>query len=269
MKTTRILLTFAALQTGACATITPPATLSDEKMDLGLFWVRNAAEYTALARQTYRDATRALPDLIADTSWSAQPGQDGAEELPPAVILDVDETVINNVAFQVSYEPPFTDRKLEMWDREHIAQPVPGVVAFIRAARAAGVTTFFLTNRPCVQYEGEDDSCPQKQTVIDGIREIGIPVEPEFVSLARERPEWTREKLVRRQLIGKNYRIIMLVGDDLGDFVPCARQKVVAPCTVPGTRASRAAALDTYAEYWQRGWFILPNPMHGSWTSVR
>jgi acid phosphatase len=142
-------------------------------------------------------------------------------------------------------------------------------VEFVRAARKAGVTTFFVTNRPCEQYEGEDEACPQKQTVIKVLDELGIPTEPEFVSLANERPDWQREKLVRRQHIGQDYRVIMLLGDDLGDFVPCARKKVYAPCTEPGTRASRAAALEEYAEYWGNGWYVLPNPMHGSWTSVR
>jgi acid phosphatase len=156
-----------------------------------------------------------------------------------------------------------------MWDREHEAKPVPGVVEFVLAAHEAGVTTFFMTNRPCEKYPDEEDVCPQKQTVIDGIRELGIAVEPEFVSLALERPEWKGEKLIRRQLIAEDYRIIMLIGDDFSDFVPCARKSVYAPCTQGATRASRAADVRKYANYWGNGWYILPGPMHGSWTSVR
>ena len=267
MNTTRTLLAVGTLVlVSACAT-QPPAY--DPEKDLGMFWVKHAAEYAAVSRQAYGMATRDLPGLIEDTSFTALPGQTDAEGLPTAVILDIDETVINNVDFQIGFERPFENYKLEFWDREHTAQPVPGVIEFVHAARDAGVTIFFLTNRPCEQYEGEDEFCPQKQTVIKGLAELGIAAEPKFVSLADERPDWKREKLVRREHIGENYRIIMVIGDDLGDFVPCARKKVVAPCTEPGTRASRTAALDTYAEYWGHGWYILPNPMHGSWTSVR
>ena len=267
MKTTRTttLATFLFLLS-ACTTVSPTHVPEN---DMGMLWVKHSADYKALTRQIYRNAEMALPRMIADTSWTVLPGQTGAEELPTAVILDIDDTVVSNIEFQIQFERPFTNRKLEMWDREHIAQPVPGVVEFVAAARAAGVTVFFVTNRPCEKYPDEDEVCPQKQTVITDLEELGIAAKPEFVSLSLEKPEWTREKLVRRQLIGKDYRIIQLIGDDFGDFVPCAREKVVAPCTTTGTRASRLAALEDYAEYWGNGWYILPGPTHGSWTSVR
>src|SRR5210317_2283976 len=172
MNSTRMLaLLVATTILAACATDVP--TYSPEK-DLAHLWVKNSADYKALTRQVYGVATRDLERFLSDTSWSAMPGQTGAESLPPAVILDVDETVIHNVEFQVVFERPFTDRQLEMWDRQHEAKPVPGVVEFIMAAHEAGVTTFFLTNRPCEKYPEEEDVCPQKQTVIDGIRELGI-----------------------------------------------------------------------------------------------
>ena len=250
----------------ACATESPSHVPEN---DMGLLWVKHSADYKAVTRQIYRNAEQSLPRMIEDTSWTALPGQTDAGDLPTAIILDIDETVVSNIDFQIEHERPFKNRKLDMWDREHHAQPVPGAVEFVEAARAAGATIFFLTNRPCEKYADEKDICPQKQTVINDLSELGIHVEPEFVSLSNEQPDWTREKLVRRQLIGKDYRIIMLIGDDFGDFVPCARKKVVAPCSVPGTRASRAAALEEYADYWGNGWYILPGPTHGSWTSVR
>lgn len=267
MKSTRT-TALAAVIFLLTACTTEVSTHVPEK-DLGMLWVQHAAEYQAISRQVYGLAERDLARFIADRSWTALPGQTGAEKLPPAVILDVDETVINNVDFQLAFERPFTDRKLEMWDRGHEAEPVPGVVEFIRAARAADVAVFFLTNRPCEKYEDEDEPCPQKQTVIEGIRELGLEVEPDFVSLSYEHPEWQKEKLVRREVIGKKYRVIMLLGDDLGDFIPCVRKSPVSPCTTAGTRANRAAAIEQHGHFWGNGWYILPNPMHGSWTSVR
>lgn len=267
MNTTRLLAPLvAATILAACATEVPTYT---PEQDLAHRWVKNSSDYKAITRQTYAVATRDLTRFVDDKTWSAMPGQTGAEDLPPAVILDVDETVINNVSFQLEFERPFTDRQLEMWDRQHVAEPVPGVVEFVAAARDAGVTVFFMTNRPCEKYVDEDEACPQKQTVIDGIRELGIPVEPEFVMLALERPEWRGEKLVRRDLIARDYRVIMLIGDDFSDFVACARNSFYPPCTEPATRASRLDDLDEYGHFWGNGWYILPGPMHGSWTSVR
>src|SRR5210317_135661 len=267
MNTTRLLAPLvAATILAACATEVPTYT---PEQDLSHRWVKNSADYKAITRQTYAVATRDLARFVDDKTWSAMPEQTAAESLPPAVILDVDETVINNVSFQLVFERPFTDRQLEMWDRQHIAEPVPGVVEFVAAARDAGVAGFCMTNRPCEKYVDEEDACPQKQTVIEGIRELGIPVEPEFVMLALEQPGWHGEKVVRRELIARDYRIIMLVGDDFSDFVPCARKSVYAPCTRGATRASRAADVRKYEKYWGNGWYILPGPMHGSWTSVR
>lgn len=267
MITTRLLVAAAALTLLAACAVEVPAHVPEK--DLAHNWVKHSADYEALTRQVYAVATRDLKRFVDDTSFSAVPGQTDAENLPPAVILDVDETVINNVDFQLAFERPFTDKQLEMWDRQHEARPVPGVVEFVAAAREAGVTVFFLTNRPCEQYPGEDSACPQKQTVIDGIRELGIPVEPEFVSLALEQPGWHGEKVVRREHIAQNYRVIMLIGDDFADFVACARNSFYPPCTEPATRASRAADVLRYEHFWGNGWYILPGPMHGSWTTVR
>ena len=275
MASVRNFLTLlAVISLVACTTTAPPApppapAKNDPQRDLGLLWVKHAAEYRAITAQVYRNAEMALPGFVEDTSWSAMPEQGDAASLPPAVILDVDETVVSNVDFQLTFERPFANHKLDEWSSNYDSLAIPGVKKFVDAARAAGVTVFFVTNRPCESIAGVDDPCPQKGTTVDDIREVGIDVEPEFVMLSGERPDWDREKLVRRKLIAERFRVIMLIGDDFGDFVPCAREKVVSPCDAPATRSSRAGDLAKYDKYWGAGWYILPNPMHGSWTSVR
>ncbi len=237
--------------------------------DLGLLWVKHAAEYTAITMQVFKMAELALPGFIEDSSWSALPGQTDAAHLPTAIILDVDETSLGHVDFQIAYERPFTNLKLEKWSIATVATPLPGALQFARAAQRAGVTLFFLTNRPCQPIAGIDDPCPQKQTTLDDLIEAGIETDSDHVMLAGEQPEWDREKLVRRELIARTHRIIMLIGDDISDFIPCMRKKPVAPCTDPATAAGRKQAIESLRNYWGNGWYILPNPMHGSWTSVR
>lgn len=248
----------------ACAT--GPALHSPQD-DLGLLWVKHSAEYEAITRQVYQSATAALPAYIKDTSWTALPGQENHEGLPPAVILDVDETVVSNVDFQLTFERPFTNKKLDDWASQSDATPITGVKEFVEAAREQGVTVFFVTNRPCQPIAGIDDPCPQKQTTIDGIGETGIETDAKHVMLSEEQG-WNREKSSRRDYVAQNYRVIMLLGDDLGDFLACVRSSPVDPCTDAATSASRRAAVMDYSRYWGAGWYILPNPMHGSWTGV-
>ncbi len=239
----------------------------DTSPDAATLWIENAAEYRAVSRQIYRTASLALPGLVADKTWSALPYQVDAEDLPPAIIMDIDQTLVNGAEFQLGYEPPFTIDKFDAWNASHVAAPVPGAPEFVTLARASGVQVFFLTNRSCSATM--DNPCEQKPITVQDLIEAGIPAVDAEVTLAGERPEWGAEKQARRDYIAEHYRIIMLFGDDLGDFIPCVRRSPVAPCTEGGTIANRYALTEQFDDYWGAGWFILPNPMYGSWTSVR
>jgi len=263
MKITTALILCCTVIAGCSA----QPTAYDPERDLGLLWVKHSAEYRAITKQAYASATAALPRFIDDTSWSVIPGQTDAADLPVAVILDVDETSVSNVDFQLTFERPFANWKLEKWTSESAATPITGAAEFVAAAHAAGVTMYFVTNRPCEPIDGVDDSCPQKQSTINDLAEVGIVADADHVMLSEEQG-WNREKSVRREKIARSYRVIMLIGDDLQDFVPCVRDKVYAPCTTAATAEDRHAMVAEHAHYWGNGWYILPNPMHGSWTPV-
>lgn len=263
-----LVILWVIVSVSSCASV--PAPDADEEYtaspDLGVLWVKHAAEYRALSLQVYQAATAALPRFIDDRSWSALPEDPEARDLPPAVILDVDETTVSNVDFQLYVQPPFTNRKLEQWNRDYVAIPVPGVVDFVNAARDAGVAVFFVTNRPCIPVAENSDACPEKRTTLGDLEDIGIETDAEHVLMSREQG-WNREKSTRRAQIAKTHRVIMLIGDDLGDFLPCVRDRAYPPCTETATAASRDEQVRRYSGYWGNGWYVLPNPMHGSWTS--
>jgi acid phosphatase len=271
MKTHYVL--FAALLLTACATPCPDCTPTEvqlETTDTGALWAEHAAEYQAVAAQVYAQARRDLPRLLNDATWTALPGQYDVAGKPPAIILDVDETVVSNAGYQKTLAvAPYTRFRHFDWMRSNQAVPLRGAAETIAAARAAGVEVFFVTNRACERFDGVEGDCPAEQVTIDDLREAGIEADAEHVWMAWEQPTWNKEKLNRREHLAKTHRVIMLFGDDYGDFVQCTRAKPLPPCTAGATRASRHAVLDTYAEYWGNGWYILPNPMHGSWTTVR
>ena len=259
---------WALLVVNGCAATTDraPAPPSTAATPLAVPWVRNSVEYQAAALQTFQQAEWLLESLLADRSWSALPNQTDAAGKPAAIILDVDETVLDNALYQEReggrYDPPTWDT----WIAARGAVAVPGVVEFLARARALGITTFFVTNRPCWQRPGSRAACPQEQDTLDNLRDLGIATDDQRLMLLQERPEWGREKQSRRDLIARDYRVIMLFGDQLGDFVACARSSIEAPCTVAATAGSRRALFLQHQAYWGRGWYMLPNPMYGSWT---
>ncbi len=268
---TRHYVLIVALALSGCAVEPAPApTTPDADLDVGILWVEYAAEYQAVSAQTFADARADLPRLLADPDWSALPGQHDAADKPPAIILDVDETVVSNAQYQETLRhTPYSRFGHFDWMRNNPSVPIRGAVALIEAAEAAGIEVFFLTNRACERFDGFDGECPYEQVTIEDLRDVGIETTAEKVLMAWEQPGWSKEKLKRREYIAKTHRVIALFGDDYGDFVHCTRAEPLPPCTEPATRASRHAALDTYADFWGNGWYILPNPMHGSWTTVR
>ena len=91
------------------------------------------------------------------------------------------------------------------------------------------------------------------------LRETGFPLstDEDWVLSRDERPEWTGDKTSRRTFVAERYRVIMAFGDNLGDFVSIEDLDA----------AGRDAVVDRYASWWGTRWFMLPNPMYGSWES--
>ena len=121
-------------------------------------WMQTAAEYEALSRQIWVAAERLLPEAVDDTAWTAAVEQEGgAGALPPAVIVDVDETMLDNSPYAarlIERDEPFTEASWAEWVNEARARPVPGAVEFARRARELGVEVFYVTNRLANLEEG-------------------------------------------------------------------------------------------------------------------
>ena len=224
---------------------------ADNRLD-AILWQTTSAEYRVLARSIYAMAQAQLERALADSNWTALPSQkDNYQRLPPAVIMDIDETVIDTGAFQsqlVRDNARFSSRPWREWQERNQPAAVPGAIEFIAAAQARGVTIFFVTNR--------DD--PTEESTRRNLATLGIalPKDADTVLCRGERPDWTSDKESRRQFIAKSHRVLMLVGDDLADFISEFR--------IPPEQ--RMAAALKRSE-WGAKWFMLPNPMYGSWEA--
>lgn len=221
-----------------------------------IVWTATSAEFTASSVGAYAQATLALERALKDKKLSAAEEQQGSvAKLPPAVILDVDETVLDNSPYQAWLTREgkrFEPSTWSAWVEAAAADAVPGALAFTKAAHARGVTVFYLSNR---------DASGEAATR-ENLRRLGFPLrdpaEVDVVLLQNERPEWTSAKGTRRAAVAERYRVVMLVGDNLGDFTDAYK----------GSVADRAAVTDAHEAWWGSRWIMIANPMYGSWESA-
>ena len=226
------------------------AAPQDDRLN-ALLWTQTSAEYRTLAETTWSAASRALERALADPHWTAALEQTGdSAGLPPAVIVDVDETVLDNSPFEA--ESLLAGRAFEReswlaWIASASAPAVPGALAFARRADALGVTIFYVTNRDV----GEEDGTRRN------LARLGFPIheETDTVLLRGERPAYVSDKTSRRAEIARSHRILLLAGDDLNDFVTGALDRP----------DRRIAVAREHAGFWGERWFLLPNPDYGSW----
>ncbi|MBK5259340.1 MAG: 5'-nucleotidase, lipoprotein e(P4) family [Thermoanaerobaculia bacterium] len=243
----RYLALALVLLTG-CATVPAPPLPTTAPCNFGLalvnasLWVQLASEYDASAIQTYNAARRAVDASVV-----------AGGEKPLAVILDVDETVVDNTAFEgrmVRKGITYDKTDWQQWVSESRAKAIPGAAEFLAHARARGVTPFFITNR-----DVSEEPATRKN-----LETLGYPLgTAEDTLLTKgEREEWnTSDKSGRREWVASRYRVAAVLGDDLNDFIDAHS----------ASQQERDALVARNAAEWGSRWFILPNPMYGSWES--
>ena len=249
------LLAFASTATLPAATAAAQAPPPHDLL-LATLWTQRAVEYKANALTVYALARIRLDEALADKGWTAAPNEQKGDfaSLPPAVILDVDETVLDNSESEernILEGASYNEARWATWCNERRATPIPGALEFTRAAAAKGVAVFYVTNRDRAL----------EQATRDNLAKYGFPLDPgrDTVLTRAERPEWAAsDKSSRRSLVAQDFRILLLIGDDFGDFVAGAR----------GTIAARQALDEANASMWGVKWIALPNPLYGSWKTA-
>lgn len=230
----------------------PHSATTHESLNASL-WMQSSAEYVASAEQAYHLATVQLDEALKpeNAAWTADPEQvENYTHLPPAVVLDVDDAVLATSAFQARIVKELGHFQPEPWDawaQRAEAPPIPGALEFTRHAEARGVHVFYLTNR---EHAVED-------ATRKNLEALGFRVDPDGSNLLTkgEDPDWDSEKVERRAVITSKHRVLLMVGDDMNDFVAGGR-------TSPQGRVDLA---NRYRSYWGTKWILLPNPVYGDW----
>lgn len=235
------------------ATAGIPSPLHLAKLD-SVLWFQTSEEARQLQRQAFLAARRALDQALADPAWSALGQGSSAAPLPVAVIADVDETLLDNSAFEgwmLRRDSDFSAEAWTAWVDAAEARPLAGAVEFARYLAERGVTLFYVTNR-----DAEHEAATR-----DNLARVGFPMrqDVDVLLLRHERPEWQSDKESRRAHVAASYRVALLLGDDLNDFLSGARG-----ASVDERRRLAEAAADRFGT----SWFLLPNPTYGSWEGA-
>jgi acid phosphatase len=247
---------FLSILIGACRTASSHTDVKTaaEQNDLtnAVAWIQTSAEADALRRQAFRSATVALDKALDDPTWTATDEQTGDfSELPPAVIVDVDETVLDNSPLEarlIRRRQQFNPELWKAWVEERRAEPIPGALEFAQHAAGKGVTVFYVTNR-----DADEEAATR-----DNLTRVGFPVDDRYdVVLTRGENGAPSDKTSRRQIVASTHRILLLLGDDLGDFT-----------SRDGSVEDRLERVLGNEQRWGVRWFVFPNPMYGSWESA-
>lgn len=208
-----------------------------------ILWTQASGEARALAFQAFALARMVLDrDLMVNRRG----------RMRRAIVVDVDETVLDNSPFQATllknrqnYDP----RLWAEWVSRAEATALPGAVEFLRYAASRGVRVFYVTNRKVVE----------KEATSANLKKLGFPDVTDETLMVRTDPS-SSSKEPRRRAISARHRIVLLVGDNLNDFAEVFDQS--------RTVAERLAAVERNKDQFGTRFIILPNVMYGDWESA-
>jgi 5'-nucleotidase (lipoprotein e(P4) family) len=211
----------------------------------GALYMQKAAEYRALAYQAFNIARMSL-----DTDEKTRKHLPKPERKKPcAVMVDIDETVLDNSPFQavsIKGDLPFDLKRWYAWGDMRAATAIPGASDFLNYTAHRKCRVFYSSNRDEVQ----------KAATIDNLRSVGFPDVSDETVLLRIKES---SKEPRRKAVSAKYRIVLLMGDNLIDFAGVFDGKNVA---------DRFAETDNARAMFGTKWIVLPNAMYGDWENA-
>jgi len=256
----------------------PPA-FSTANLD-AVLWIQKSPEYALVSASQWRALAEQLPRLkrSGEALVASEIPADRARRRPPAIIVDLDETVIDNspANAEAATGLPFEEARWQAWlARVDEQYAVPGAVEVLNQAAKLGFRVFYISNRECPAATAPQafphTDCPARQNTMAVLKRLGLPYanDPTALLLRNDQQGWA-EKTGRRQHVAREYRVAALVGDDIADFLPREEaESLIDSIGRSGTAAMRMAqpdsALATIASHAGRDWFVLPNPSYGSW----
>jgi 5'-nucleotidase (lipoprotein e(P4) family) len=211
----------------------------NEQMVMASVWMQTSAEYRALCYQAFNIAKMNL-DLYLTQKKSGK---------KPAIIVDADETVIDNSAFQaglIGKNYGYSSKRWEKWMNASQATAIPGALEFLIYVRSKNVEVFYITNRKITGYDGTEKN----------LKALGFPyVDKKHLLLRTD----TGDKQPRRDIVLKEYEVVLYMGDNLNDFKSQFGDKSVE---------QRLKITDSEKSNFGTKFIVLPNPTYGEWEGA-
>lgn len=205
---------------------------------MSVLWYQKAAETKALYLQGYNVATDRLKEILKTPS-----------DKPYSIVLDLDETVLDNSPYQVQNVKDgtaFNPKDWDVWVKKAAAKAVPGAKDFLQFADQNGVQIYYISDRTTSQV---DDT-------IKNLKKEGIPVQGRDHLMFLE--EGVKSKEGRRQAVQEKTNLVLLFGDNLVDFADFSKT----------SEADRDKKLEELQKEFGEKFIIFPNPMYGSWETA-
>ena len=212
--------------------------LRSRENTMGALWYQNAAEVDALYQQGYNVATNKLKELLKQPT-----------DKPYSIVLDIDETVLSNIPFQVKMVKDGTAFNPKIWDewvQKAEAKPVAGAKEFLQFADKNKVQIYYISDRTDAQVDA----------TIKNLEAQGLPVQGRDHLMFKK--EGDKSKEGRRQEVLKHTNLVMLFGDNLVDFAEFSTK----------SEADRDKMFEQLKAEFGDKFIIFPNPMYGSWESA-
>jgi 5'-nucleotidase (lipoprotein e(P4) family) len=232
-------------------TVTPKkAKRADQQLVMPILYQQQAAEYRALCLQAYHIAqNKVLASVRLKTTKDSF-----------AVITDLDETALDNSAFEAQLildDTAYYGARFAEWVQMKKAGAVPGSVVFFNFVNDLNtklkkkINIFYVSNRDVSQVGA----------TMENMSRLGFPqVTPGHFLFLTDPKKPSKEG--RRQMIEKNHAVLVLLGDNLIDLDATfdSNQKL--------TGGERLHRVDSLANYWGDKYIVFPNEMYGDWESA-
>jgi acid phosphatase len=255
MRRLAVLLCLLTLLTSACATARAQEDPPQNDLLNAVLWMQRSVEYKAAALTAFALARVRLDQALADKNWTGAPKEQKGnyQALPPAIIVDIDETLLDNSGYQawmVMRDTTFESKTWTAFVNSVSSVPLAGALDFIKYAEAKGVKIFYISNRTREEEEGTRKN----------LEKFGFPLDDKLdtVLTARERPDWGSAKGTRRAHVAAGHRVLLNLGDNFGDFVDEYR----------GSEAERLKVYEEHRDRWGREWIMIGNAAYGSFESA-